>query len=101
MENNTKIKSFMDLQVWQEAHNSKFCILIFCLMFVVGIFALPKMTKAAITYDAGSNTITVVGDASCGNSESNPCNFNNIYNADKTGTLTLIDMELLVQMLIR
>jgi len=84
MENNTKIKSFTDLQIWQEAHNSKFYILIFCLMFVGGIFALPKMTEAAITYDAGSNTITVVGDADCGDLESNPCTFEDIYQADQS-----------------
>jgi len=51
-------------------------------MFVGGIFVLPKMVEATITYDAGSNTITVVGDASCGDSESNPCTFEDIYQAD-------------------
>ncbi len=60
-------------------------------MFIGSIFALPKMAEAAITYDTGSNTITVVGDASCGDSESNPCSFEDIYNADKAGTLTLVD----------
>lgn len=38
----------------------------------------------AITYNAGTNTITVTGYT-----EGTPCNFTDIYNADKAGTLSL------------
>jgi len=39
-----------------------------------------------ITYDPASNKITVIGFT-----ESSPCTFEDIYNADKAGTLILVD----------
>ncbi len=59
--------------------------MIFCLMFVGGFFVLPNSVEAAITYNAGTNKITVVGDATCGDSIGNPCTFQHIYNADVAG----------------
>ena len=38
---------------------------------------------AAITYNPDTNTIIIVGDESCGNSETNPCTFEDIYQADQ------------------
>jgi len=35
-----------------------------------------------ITYSSSSNLITVVGDATCGNTEANACNFLDIYDVD-------------------
>ncbi|OQX71334.1 hypothetical protein B6D52_01755, partial [Candidatus Parcubacteria bacterium 4484_255] len=76
--------------------NSKKYIFQFTIaLFIIsaGFLLLPKMAMAGITYDAGTDTITVVGDATCGNTESNACNFNDIYNVDKAGTFTLVDRD--------
>jgi len=45
--------------------------------------------EAGITYDASTNTITLVGDEEKGGSASNPFTFTDVYYADKNGTLTL------------
>ena len=58
--------------------------IIFCLIFIGGFFALPKMAMAGVTYSPSDNKITVTGY-----SETTPCNFTDIYNADKAGTLSL------------
>ena len=42
----------------------------------------------AITYDPDTNTITVTGYT-----EGSPCTFEDVYNADKSGTLTLVDRD--------
>lgn len=57
------------------------------------LFLIPSICSAGITYNPSTNTITVVGDATCGNSESNACGFEDIYNADKAGTLVLVDRD--------
>jgi len=56
------------------------------------LFFIP-LSSASISYDPSTNTITIIGDATCGNSEANACGFEDIYNADKAGTLTLIDRD--------
>ena len=38
-----------------------------------------------ITYDSENNRIIVVGDSTCGDSSSNPCTFEDIYQADVNG----------------
>ena len=57
-------------------------LLLFITLFFFSLMFLPGLVSAAITYDAGSNTIIVVGDSSCGATDSNPCTFEDIYQAD-------------------
>jgi len=67
-------------------------IRIITIAFLFLLFFIP-LSSASISYDPSTNTITIVGDATCGNSEANACGFEDIYNADKAGTLTLIDRD--------
>jgi len=55
---------------------------LYILLIFIGINLLINISHAAITYDADNNRIIVVGDADCGNSSSNPCTFEDIYQAD-------------------
>jgi len=43
-----------------------------------------------INYTSSSNLIRVVGDATCGNATDNVCDFDDLYNADKSGQLELM-----------
>lgn len=50
---------------------------------------LLKIGFGTITYSYSGKTITVLGDAACGDTEANPCDFDSVYNADKAGKLQL------------
>ena len=65
--------------------------IVFLLLFFIPL--IIPLSSASISYDPSTNTITIIGDATCGNSEANACSFEDIYNADKAGTLTLIDRD--------
>jgi len=41
-----------------------------------------KIGYKSIVFDSVNNLITIVGDATCGNTEANACGFNDIYNED-------------------
>ena len=49
------------------------------LIAFLGFLFLPNIASATIS--CGSTTITVTGDATCGNTEANACDFNDIYTA--------------------
>ena len=53
--------------------------------FTLLLLGIGGCEAGSITYDNGTNTITIVGF-----NESSPCTFEDIYQADKAGTLTLI-----------
>mgnify|MGYP000209185516 CR=1 FL=1 len=61
-------------------------LVVICIIFSNNVFSY-------ITYNANNNRIFVIGDSVCGNSSSNPCTFEDIYNADKAGNLTLVDRD--------
>jgi len=56
--------------------------IIYTLLIFIGVNLLTNICYSSITYDSGSNTIIIVGDSVCGNSSSNPCTFEDIYQAD-------------------
>jgi len=65
--------------------NSKIVNFLIALFIIgAGFLLLPNSAQAATTYDVTNNRITITGY-----SEATPCNFNDIYNADKAGTLSL------------
>ena len=68
-------------------------LIIYTLLIFIGVNLLTNISYSSITYDSGNNRIIVVGDSVCGNSSSNPCTFEDIYQADKAGTLTLVDRD--------
>ena len=57
------------------------------------LFLIMPICSAGMTYNPSTNTITIIGDATCGDSEANTCGFEDIYNADKAGTLILVDRD--------
>jgi len=52
-----------------------------------------KTGFASITYASSTNLITVVGDATCGDSEENACDFDDLWVADKGGTIELMENQ--------
>ncbi len=66
--------------------NSKIIFNFLVALFIIGagFLLLPNFAQAAVTYDVGTKRITVTGYT-----ESVPCNFTDLWNADKAGTLEL------------
>jgi len=62
---------------------------------VIVFFGFIKcgIAMAAITYDSANNKIIIVGDSTCGDSSSNPCTFEDIYQADVNGGWGVVNKQ--------
>ena len=58
--------------------------IIYFLVLLCFVIMYPYPVYSTITYNPSTNTITVIGDSTCGNSESNPCSFEDIYQTDQS-----------------
>ena len=70
----------------KEIKKTKLLFIITMLFF--SVILIPSLVSASITYDSGTNTITVTGY-----NESTPCTFNDIYNADVAGGWGVVTMQ--------
>jgi len=67
--------------------------IIYTLLIFIGVNLLTNISYSSVIYDSGNNRIIVVGDSVCGNSSSNPCTFEDIYQADVNGGWGVVNKQ--------
>jgi len=68
-------------------------LIIYTLLIFIGVNLLTNISYSSVIYDSGNNRIIVVGDSVCGNSSSNPCTFEDIYQADVNGGWGVVNKQ--------